>query len=65
MKRLNIFKWFEFKKEYIIVFANLKRNQKGHQCLDKYIKAIWFFVYVCGMLGYTLMYKLIEFLKTI
>jgi len=65
MKRLNIFKWFEFKKESVIVFANLKRNQKAYQCLDEYAKAIWIFAYMCGMLVYALVAELIEFLKTV
>lgn len=62
MKKLKIIKWFEFKGESIIVFANLKRNQKAHQCLEEYTKALWFLAYICGMLGYALISELVKFI---
>ena len=65
MKKLNIPRWFEFKKESIILFANLKRNNKAYKCLSEYTTAMWFLAYVCGMLGYAVMIELIKYLKTV
>ena len=50
MKLKNPLKWFEFKKEAIILFANLKRNDKAYQHLSEYARTIGFLSYLLGML---------------
>jgi len=59
IKAINIFRWLEFKREAIIVFANLKRNDKAYKHLDELMKVTWIVAYVLGMLIYAGLRELI------
>lgn len=55
----NPLRWFEFKREAIILFANLQRNDKAHQHLDEYMKVVGILAYTLGMVVYIILYQLL------
>ena len=59
MKIKNPLKWFEYKREAIIVFANLKRNDRAYKHLYEYARTIGFLSYILGMLVYALLHHLL------
>lgn len=50
LKKINIFRYLEFEKEAVVLFANLKRNNKAYEHLDKYARTVGFISYVLGMI---------------
>jgi len=59
MKIKNPLKWFEYKREAVIVFANLKRNDRAYKHLHEYARTIGFLSYILGMLVYALLHHLL------
>lgn len=55
----NPLRWFEFKREAVILFANLKRNEKAHKHLDEYTRVVALISYIVGMLAYLIIYNLL------
>lgn len=49
MKFHGIGRWFEFKREAIIIFANLNRNAKARYNLKEYATALFFLGYLSGL----------------
>lgn len=62
MKILNPIKWLEFKRESVIIFANLGRNNKAYKSLREYTNAVALVSYIVGMIVFAGLYSLICYL---
>lgn len=58
LKKINVFRWARFKREAVILFANLKRNDKAYKHLDEYVRTVGLIYYVIGMVVFAILREL-------
>jgi hypothetical protein len=59
LKKINVFRWYRFKREAVILFANLKRNDKANKHLSELLRVVFLASYILGMLAFAVIYNII------